>query len=143
MESKIAELNTQTNANEKQPNKEISSKKLFTQEQVEDSPIWIVGKEEEKEYFAILGENRITEIYETAEEVRELIEKRSWNLIITIASIVAEKIDQIKTFNKMELEKQIKYMEQNKEKENADLSKLKQFVEELEKTDKGYVENNI
>lgn len=74
------------NANE--ANNSNSSKKIIEREQIDESIIWLIGVEEG--WFAAIGDKRITEIYKNKEELEELINKKDWNLITAMLTIMAE-----------------------------------------------------
>lgn len=77
-------LNTQLGA-DPIPNTKSDSQ-LMEYNKVPGSPFTIVRRE--KEWFLSMGNNRISEYYETEKEVLEFIEKDMFNLILTMIIIL-------------------------------------------------------
>lgn len=68
---------------------------LVTRKEVKDSPFVVIGitakeESEKKEYFGVLGNYRITETYDTSEEVEKLLKKITWNRIVQVILIISE-----------------------------------------------------
>jgi hypothetical protein len=70
--------------------KKDSSKELIKREEIENTPFTIVTVN--KESFGAMGEYRITEPRETAEEVREELKEINWNRIVQVMMILTKKI---------------------------------------------------
>lgn len=73
---------------------------LIFNEQVEESPIRIVGNEEKKEWFAVLGGRRISDIYESKEELETHLAKGLngqifWNAVSAIVMDVLLYVEEI------------------------------------------------
>lgn len=64
--------------------------KLFKVHEVEQTPFNILEKNEK--YKIILGNEIISQDYETLEEAKEEIEKKPWWLIVATTHIISEKI---------------------------------------------------
>lgn len=79
-------LNTQENA--ENPGKENSS--LIEREQVPKTPFWVINQNEK--WFLIMGENRITDLFNTKEEALDELKNNQWFITISIAAIVLEKM---------------------------------------------------
>jgi hypothetical protein len=82
------ELNIHGNVLEQDKN--ASSKELIKREEIAKTPFTIVTVKGES--FGTMGEYRITEARETAEEVREELKEMSWNRIIQVVMILTKKI---------------------------------------------------
>jgi len=48
---------------------------------------------EEGGYFAVFGQNKLTEEYETTEELLEWMEENHWELLIRVITMVVQTID--------------------------------------------------
>lgn len=87
-------LTSPTNAeNEKESNNNYSTK-LVEREIYEDSPL-MINKIEEKGWFITLGNKRLTEYKKTKEEIVSLLEKPTWQLLITIMIAVHDDMKQL------------------------------------------------
>lgn len=91
-------LNIQTNAEENQNSKNYSNNEIIHREQIENSPLFIIGNNIEG-YFLTFGKYRITERKNTIVEIRKEIEEDKWNIIIRLISTMIEITDQIKEKN--------------------------------------------
>ncbi len=80
--------------NVKKADKKGYSKKteLVTRTNIENSPFEIIGIKEKNEYFATLGEYRITEIFKTKKEAIKEVSEITWNRIIQVQMILIEKL---------------------------------------------------
>lgn len=85
-------LHTQLNVDE--THKQESSSKLIEREQIPDTPFWIYGSEE-KGYFLVMGNNKMSETKETKEEAVELIIKEPFMLVLRMITAVFEKLEQL------------------------------------------------
>lgn len=79
-------LNTQLNV-EDIPNSDYM-KQLNERQQMENSPFWIIGNEEDG-YMGTLGKYQITERFPTKEAVQQHFETAAWNIILKLCGIVA------------------------------------------------------
>lgn len=90
-------LQSTLSAEERKEHKEnYSNEKLGTFEQIPYTPFWVTG-DPEKGYAGIMGNFKITEIFETKEEVIELVNAQPYELLITIMSCVFEVLDEMKS----------------------------------------------
>lgn len=67
-------------------------------EQLENTPFTIVKKEDE--FFGVLGEHRVTEIFNNIDELKKDLEQINWNRIIQVIWGVVEKFKNIENINK-------------------------------------------
>lgn len=65
---------------------------LLSRKEIKDTPFQVVSIAEENKHFAILGEYRITEKYDTAKEAEKEVVKMTWNRIIQVMMILQEKL---------------------------------------------------
>lgn len=79
-------LASQLNADD--PTKSNST--LVSRQQWEQSPLTICSIEEGSKWFLALGTKRLTKYYEYQHEVEEVLNQKSWELIIQIMVAVAE-----------------------------------------------------
>ncbi len=84
-------LNTQTSV-ETLDNKNSNSE-IFTHEQVEETPFTII-KHDEK-YFGVLGNHRVTQLYDTKEECEADLKDINWNRVMQVIWAVVEKFTKI------------------------------------------------
>lgn len=63
---------------------------LVSREQWEDSPLTICGIEEGNKWFIALGIRRVTDYYQTKDEIITLLKEKQWELIIIIIAAVTE-----------------------------------------------------
>lgn len=83
--------NTQTSV-ETLDNKNSNSE-MFTHEQVEETPFTII-KHEEK-YFGVLGNHRVTQLFDTKEECENDLKDINWNRVMQVIWAVVEKFTKI------------------------------------------------
>ena len=69
---------------------------LIKRKKVTGTPFEIISNTETGEHFGIMGEHRITEIKSKPIEVKEELQKMSWDRIIQVIMIVTEKLKDIK-----------------------------------------------
>ena len=69
------------------------NEELITRKKVKDSPFEVIGLVEKKEYFAVLGEYRITEVYDTERKAIDQVKKINWNRVIQVVMILIEKLN--------------------------------------------------
>lgn len=93
-------LTTLLNA-DKDQNKENST--LYDVEKLGNTPFALI--KQENKYFLVLGNNRVTEKYETREEAIEQLEVSKWDLILHLAIVVTERILETREQEKEVLEK--------------------------------------
>lgn len=72
---------------------EQKNEELITRKKVKDSPFEVIGLVEKKEYFATLGEYRITEVYNTEKKAVDQVKKMNWNRVIQVVMILIEKLN--------------------------------------------------
>lgn len=65
------------------------SKELIKREDMKDSPFQVVTTKGQS--FGIMGEYRITEMYETVEEVKRELERMTWNRLVQVVMILITK----------------------------------------------------
>jgi len=70
-----------------------SNSEIFTHEQVEETPFTII-KHDEK-YFGVLGNHRITQLFETKEECEADLKDINWNRVMQVIWAVVEKFTKI------------------------------------------------
>jgi len=68
---------------------------LIKRKKVTGTPFEIISNTENGEHFGIMGEHRITEIKSKPIEVKEELEKMSWDRIIQVIMIVTDKLKDI------------------------------------------------
>lgn len=95
------QLPTSTIVDEKISNLDFSNKpskehdELDYSKQYEDSVIWIRGRENIG-YFGTIGMRRITDIYETSDEINALLKGINWSLLLNVVTaLVTEMIASI------------------------------------------------
>jgi hypothetical protein len=86
-----ASSNTQTSV-ETLNNKDLNYE-IFQHEQVEETPFTII-KHEEK-YFGVLGNHRITQLFDTKEECEADLKDINWNRVMQVIWAVVEKFTKI------------------------------------------------
>ena len=69
------------------------NKELITRKQVKDSPFEVIGITDKKEFFAVLGEYRITEKFNSEKEAIKEVKGISWNRVIQVMMILIEKLN--------------------------------------------------
>lgn len=74
-----------------------TSGEIVKYEKLESTPFTIVSIE--KEHFGAMGMHRITDIYETKEEVKADLEKMTWDRVVQVIWAVVEKVNLIKKEN--------------------------------------------
>lgn len=84
-------LNTQTSV-EKLDNKNSNSE-MFESTQIEETPFTII-KHDEK-YFGVLGNHRITQIFDTKEECEADLKDINWNRVMQVIWAVVEKFTKL------------------------------------------------
>lgn len=90
--SEITELKLQEDLLDTTDNKNYSNELEFIK--VDNTPFTIVRIK--KEYFGLIGEHRITEKYDTLDEIQEVIEKITWDRIVQVIWAITEKYNKIK-----------------------------------------------
>jgi hypothetical protein len=84
-------LNTQTSV-ETLDNKNSNSE-IFTHDQVEDTPFTIIKRDEK--YFGVLGNHRVTQLFDTKEECEADLKDINWNRVMQVIWAVVEKFTKI------------------------------------------------
>lgn len=102
MEKKAEQLRIQEGFGEDQRREESTSnkdnlknKELFKRKMLTNNGIMVVGNDE-RGYFAGIGNSRISEVYETYQEVEELVEKKDWEIIGAYVAVMIEGYMKIK-----------------------------------------------
>jgi hypothetical protein len=70
-----------------------SNSEIFTHEQVDETPFTII-KHDEK-YFGVLGNHRVTQLFETKEECEADLKDINWNRVMQVIWAVVEKFTKI------------------------------------------------
>lgn len=70
-----------------------SNSEIFTHEQVEETPFTII-KQDEK-YFGVLGNHKITQLFDTKEECETDLKDINWNRVMQVIWAVVEKFTKI------------------------------------------------
>lgn len=70
-----------------------SNSEMFESSQVEETPFTII-KHEEK-YFGVLGNHRVTQLFETKEECEADLKDINWNRVMQVIWAVVEKFTKI------------------------------------------------
>ncbi len=89
----MEKLNIKGNAKEADNADSSKNEQLVTRTNIENSPFEIIGIKDKKEYFATLGEYRITEIFKTKKEAIKEVSEITWNRIIQVQMILIEKLN--------------------------------------------------
>nr|WAE43662.1 MAG: hypothetical protein [Microviridae sp.] len=71
---------------------ESEGTELFERTVIEGTPFVIIHDKQNKVYFAVIGQNRVTELKETEQEVREDIGGTNWGMMINIIAIICKKM---------------------------------------------------
>ena len=74
--------------NVKEANNTDSNSEIIKRKDIKNSPFIIITVE--KGSFGTMGKYRITEIYETPEEVEEELKEITWNRIIQVIQLLTE-----------------------------------------------------
>ena len=69
------------------------NQELITRKQVKDSPFEVIGITDKKEFFAVLGEYRITEKFSSEKEAIKEVKGINWNRVIQVMMILIEKLN--------------------------------------------------
>lgn len=98
---KIKQENTtkkQSVGNAKNTNKQKSISNIESEKfelvEVKNTPFTMVR--EDKTWFGVMGDKRITEEYEKKEELEKELEKVNWNKIVQVIHIMNEKYEMLK-----------------------------------------------
>ncbi len=67
---------------------EVTKEELLTREEIEGTPFNVIGTE--NGYFGCIGKYRITEVAESAEEIRKELAEMTWNRITQVILILIE-----------------------------------------------------
>lgn len=82
-----------TQSNTEENNNSNYSHELIHREQIEHTPFWIVGNEENG-YKLTMSKYQLTETYDTIDEVKQLLVTHKWNIIsnmiVTLHMRIAE-----------------------------------------------------
>lgn len=69
------------------------STELFTREQIEKTPFWIIG-DETNGYFLVMGKYRLTQGHKTPQEVKNHLQENMWDIILTMALVIYNDVKQ-------------------------------------------------
>lgn len=86
--NKVLELNTQEELLDTMDNKNSYNLEF---EEVKNTPFTIVKKE--NDYFGVIGEHRITEMYENKEELIKNLTEFSWDRVSQVIWAITEKFN--------------------------------------------------
>jgi len=73
--------------------KEEENEELIVRTEIEDTPFVVIELKESGEYFATLGEYRITEKVKSKAIAIESVKKMTWNRVIQVVMILIEKLN--------------------------------------------------
>lgn len=65
-----------------------SGDKIIERKQYGETVIWIIGKE--GEYFATIGKYKLSNSYETMDEVEEMLDGTDWHSVINAIAIMID-----------------------------------------------------
>nr|WAE43705.1 MAG: hypothetical protein [Microviridae sp.] len=82
-------------------------KELITTEQIKNTPFAIKHLTETNEYFLVLGNERVSEIYNNKEKVIEKYNSADWVLITNITAVITKTILTTQQLNNERLNEQI------------------------------------
>jgi len=68
-----------------------TGEELIQRKDVKDTPFTIISKTDTNEHFAVIGEYRITEVYDSKNKVEKEVKKITWNRIVQVMMILNEK----------------------------------------------------
>lgn len=88
------ELSNTQQSQEEQTKQEFGNKEILKFEEVKDTPFTIV--EQEGKYFGVLGQHRITEVFEEKTKLQTELKKVNWNKVVQVIWAVAEKFNKNK-----------------------------------------------
>lgn len=99
----MSSTNTQTLkeqfGNAKETHKENYSKEeLISYHEIEKTPFTIVNDKENKRFFGVVAEHRITEFYDTFEECEKDVLEMTWDRITQVILILVEKQNRVLEF---------------------------------------------
>ena len=100
MKSEQQELSKLFTSVEESQSKENLTGELLEREQVGTSPLWILGNKVDG-YFLAIGKQRLSDVYKTADEVRDAMEDNKWQII---GNYVLQLIELYNNFEKMLVE---------------------------------------
>lgn len=83
---RLSDIHTNVDTEDKQDS-------LIERKEIETTPFEMV-KLDHRGWFGTMGKWRITEEYETEKELREDLEKITWNRILQIVALVTEQLKQ-------------------------------------------------
>lgn len=70
----------------------VEGTELIIRTEIEETPFTIVNITEDKTFFGAIGMYKITNDYETAEEVKKELSEINWNRIIQVVGILIEQM---------------------------------------------------
>lgn len=91
------QLHTNTHVEEKTTNKENYSNDAPVYAKVEGTPFHVIG-EKEKGYILVSGTYQLTEYLETPEKAIEYLETHTWEIVITLITMVIHMTKKIENY---------------------------------------------
>ena len=78
----------------KEADKSELNSELVKRKKLKDTPFEVISVEKDGKYehFGVLGEYRVTEVYDKASKVESEVIKITWNRIIQVSMILIEKM---------------------------------------------------
>lgn len=74
------------------------SEQIFERKNIKDTPFQLISNKDEKQYFAVLGGKRVTEIYDNPEKPQKEVSKITWNnLMIVMTELIKMENELTKT----------------------------------------------
>lgn len=87
-------LQSQMNVEKTHNENSGDNKPLIERKQITNTPFWIIGNDKQG-YCLVMGKWKITEDYETIQEVQDQLQSQQWQIIIRMIGIICE--DMIKS----------------------------------------------
>jgi hypothetical protein len=64
---------------------------LVKRKEIKDTPFTVISLTEQNEHFAVLGDYRVTEVYDNPQTAEKEVKKVTWNRLIQVILILQEK----------------------------------------------------
>lgn len=87
----------QLHGNVEDTNKQNSfeeNNEIIKYSEVEDTPFTIINKEN-KEFFVVMGQHKVSEVFNTAEEALEDAKRADWSRVIQVVAILIKNQDKL------------------------------------------------
>ena len=92
-ESKMGNARTKIETMEVKGATEVKGNtELIKRKEVKNTPFTIISKTDTNEHFAVMGDYRITEVYDSQNKVEKEVKKITWNRIVQVMMILNEKV---------------------------------------------------